>query len=95
MQPADAILWILDTSGAPATNVAAKLYAYQAVPNQIASQFAPLWHDTTNGPWPTKFMVPTVINGHVYVGGKKPDPNGQCMTAASGGSCVGRVVGWH
>jgi hypothetical protein len=85
----DAILWILDTSGQPATNPVAKLYAYQAVPLVSGGQFAPKWSDTTNGPLPTKFMVPTVVNGHVYVGGQKP--NSTC----SAGSCLGQVVSWH
>ncbi len=82
----DAILWILATSSF--TSGAAKLYAYAATPNS-KGQFTQLWSDTTDGPWATKFMPPTVINGHVYVGGQKP--NASC----SAGSCFGRVVVWH
>ncbi len=85
----DAILWILDTSGIPGTNPVAKLYAYQAVAQPKGSQFKPLWSDTSNGPLPTKFMVPTVVNGYVYVGGQKPG------ATCSAGSCIGRVVSWH
>ena len=58
----DAILWVLVTS-ANGTGPA-KLYAYSATPNSNG-QFTQLWPDTTNGPWATKFMPPTVINGHV------------------------------
>jgi hypothetical protein len=89
----DAILWILDTSGVGTGP--AKLYAYQAVPSSVTQQFTQKWFDTTNGPWSTKFMVPTVVNGHVYVGGQKPDPTNQCKAASTGGSCLGRVVSWH
>jgi hypothetical protein len=83
----DALLWILDTSGHGSGP--AKLYAYQAVPPLSGGQFSLKWSDTTNGPSPTKFMVPTVINGHVYVGGQKPG------ATCSVGSCLGRVVSWH
>ncbi len=87
--PRDAILWILDTSGIPSTNPIAKLYAYGAVPNLAGGQFTSLWSDTTSGPLPTKFMVPTVVSGYVYVGGQKPS------ATCSAGSCIGRVVSWH
>jgi hypothetical protein len=83
----NAILWILDTSGYGGGP--AKLFAYQAVPPSPGNQFPQEWSDTTNGPAPTKFMVPTVINGHVYVGGKKP--NATCNP----GSCLGQAVSWH
>jgi hypothetical protein len=83
----DAILWILDTSGY--SSGPAKLYAYQAVPPQAGGSFTLEWSDTTNGPLPTKFIVPTVINGYVYVGGQKPG------ATCSAGSCAGRVVAWH
>jgi len=86
------VLWILATSAYGSGP--AKIYAYSATPNNLG-QFSPLWPDTTNGPWATKFMVPTVINGHLYVGGRKPDPSHLCKTAQSGGSCLGRVVAWH
>src|ERR1039457_2313351 len=55
----DAILWILVTSGNGTGPV--KLYAYQAVPPLPGQQFSLKWHDTTAGPLPSKFMVPTVI----------------------------------
>lgn len=82
----DAVLWILVTSGY--TKGPAKLYAYTALPG-VGGRFTQLWSDATNGPWATKFMVPTVINGHVYVGGQKP--NASC----SAGACLGRVVAWR
>ena len=83
----DAILWILDTSGVSGSP--AELFAYQAVPSTAGGQFSQKWEDITNGPLPSKFMVPTVINGHVYVGGKKPN------SACSPGSCLGQIVSWH
>ena len=83
----DAILWILVTSGNGTGPV--KLYAYQAVPPLPGQQFSLKWHDTTAGPLPSKFMVPTVINGYVYVGGQKPG------ATCSAGSCLGRVVAWR
>ena len=83
----DAILWILVTSGNGTGPV--KLYAYQAVPPLPGQQFSLKWHDATAGPWATKFMVPTVVNGYVYVGGQKP------TASCSAGSCLGRVVVWH
>ena len=82
----NAILWILATS--PNSTGPARLYAYPTLPNNLG-QFVMLWSDIVNGPSATKFMVPTVINGHVYVGGQKP--NASC----SAGSCPGRVVAWH
>jgi hypothetical protein len=88
--PNDAILWVLDTSGQPAqTNKLVKLYAYQAVQTNSNQPFTLLWSDTTNGPLPTHFMVPTVVHGQVFVGGQKPS---QACTA---GSCTGRVVVWQ
>lgn len=87
----NAVVWILATSAYGSGP--AKLYTYTATPQ--SGQFQPLWQDTANGPWATKFMVPTVINGHVYVGGRKPDPSHLCKTAQSLGTCLGRVVAWH
>jgi hypothetical protein len=84
----DAILWILDTSGHGSTSLA-KLYAYQAIANPIGSAFKQIFSDTTNGPLPTHFMVPTVVNGQVFVGGQKP--NQTCQA----GRCAGRVVVWQ
>jgi hypothetical protein len=88
----NAVLWILATSAY--RTGPAKIFAYSAKPN-TQGQLSQLWPDTTNGPWASKFMLPTVINGHVYVGGQKPDPNHLCKTAQSGGSCLGRVVAWR
>jgi hypothetical protein len=89
----DAILWILETN--TVGSAPTRLYAYQATPESLHGLFKLLWNDTSNGPWATKFMVPTVANGRVYVGGEKPDPLSQCTTAYSGGSCLGRVVSYH
>lgn len=84
----DAILWILDTSGHGSTSLA-KLYAYQAIPQSQGGAFKQIFFDTTKGPLPTHFMVPTVVNGQVFVGGQKP--NQSCQA----GSCTGRVVVWQ
>jgi len=84
----DAILWILDTSGHGSTALA-KLYAYAALPAQRGGELPLLFSDTTDGPLPTHFMVPTVVNGQVFVGGQKP--NQSCQA----GSCTGRVVVWQ
>lgn len=86
----DAVVWILATSGyanGPSPGPA-KLYAYTALPS-LSGQFTQLWHDTASGPTATKFTVPTIVNGHVYVGGQKPG------AACAAGSCTGRVVAWH
>jgi hypothetical protein len=82
----DAILWILVTSANGGAT--AKLYAYAALPNQLG-QFSQIWSNIVDGPYATKFMVPTVSNGHVYVAGQKP--NATCAA----GSCFGKVVAWH
>jgi hypothetical protein len=87
-QPTDAILWVLDTSGFG--NGSDKLYAYQALPAAAGGQLNLVWSDTTKGPKPTRFMVPTVINGHVFVGGSKPQGK-KCSV----GTCLGRVVSWQ
>jgi len=86
--PNDAILWILDTSGLGRTSFA-KLYAYQAIPQGQGGEFKQIFSDTTSGPLPTHFMVPTVVNGQVFVGGQKPN-----QTCQAGG-CSGRVVVWE
>jgi hypothetical protein len=85
-QPGDAILWILDTSA----GAQAKLFAYQAVPNTAGGTLPLVWSDTTNAPTPARFMVPTVINGHVYVAGGKP-----VAPKCAAGACFGRVVSWQ
>ena len=64
----NAILWLIDTSGALA-NTPAVLRAYD--PNNLSNEIyssptAPSAHDTA-GP-AVKFTVPTVANGKVYVG---------------------------
>jgi hypothetical protein len=46
--------------------------------------------DTTNGPGATKFMVPTVINGHVYAAGQKAG-----VASTTGTTCYGAVTMWH
>ncbi len=84
--PADAILWVLDTSAGPVE----KLFAFQAVPSTQGGQLSLLWSDTTNPPKLTRYMVPTVINGHVYVAGGKPYAP-KCAV----GTCLGRVVSWQ
>jgi hypothetical protein len=83
--PGDAVLWVLDNSGAGK----GKLFAYQAVPSTNGGSLPLVWSDTTNAPRATKFMVPTVINGHVYVPGGNPTK--QCAV----GTCPGRVVSWQ
>jgi hypothetical protein len=84
-KPEDAILWILDESG----STKAKLFAYQAVPSTQGGTLNMVWSDITSPPKVAKFMVPTVINGHVYVGGGNP------TKACTAGSCLGRVVQWQ
>lgn len=66
---ANAILWLIDTSGALATpNTAAILRAYD--PNDLSNE---IYNSTMNAKRDTaglavKFSVPTVANGKVYVG---------------------------
>ena len=94
----DAILWILDTSrsqNGTTAPMAARLYAYHAVPTSPGGLFATAngFSDASNGPGATKFMVPTVINGYVYVAGQKSGTT--CTTTGTLGACVGKVVSWH
>ena len=84
-QPGDAVLWILDESG----STKAKLFAYQAVPTTQGGTLNMVWSDLTSPPRVAKFQVPTVINGHVYVGGGNP------AKACTAGTCLGRVVEWQ
>ena len=84
--PTDAILWVYDTSA----QAQAKFFAYQAVPNSAGGPLPMVWSDKTNAPAPSRFMIPTVINGHVYVAGGKPVA-GKCAA----GACLGRVVAWQ
>ena len=86
-QPGDAILWVLDTSGSEK----GKLFAFQAVPKTQGGTLPLLWSDTSRTPKATRFMVPTVINGHVYVAGGKPNTP-KCDDI---GTCLGRVVSWQ
>jgi hypothetical protein len=90
----DAILWIVDATGfqnntngnhAPTT---VGLYAYTAVPSQTGT-FTLKFTDTANGPGAVKFTVPTVVNGHVYVGGQ------QTGTYCSMAPCLGAIAAWH
>lgn len=85
----DAVLWILSTNTGQ-SNVG--LFAYQALPSggSLTQKFS----DTTSGPFPTKFSVPTVVNGHVYVAGRCPASVSGCSTCTAG-SCFGEVVSWH
>jgi len=85
----DAILWILDTSGYQSTSAPtpARLNAYAAVPTQ--GTFSLKFSDTTNGPGATKFMVPTVVNGHAYVAGQATG------THCSAAPCSGAVAVWY
>ena len=85
-RPGDAILWLLDTSG----SAKLKLFAYHAMPGVQGGKLRLIWSDTARGPKGTRFMVPTVVNGHVYVaGGKTNTP--KCDV----GTCLGRVVSWQ
>ncbi len=96
----DAILWLLDESGYQnvnsGTQVAATpvgLYAYAAEPLNGAINLTS-FTDTTSGPGATKFSEPTVVNGHVFVAGQKP--NAYCSGgAASNQTCYGAVTMWH
>src|ERR1700677_415578 len=82
--PENAILWVLDNSGAGIS----KLFAYPAMPTTQGGTLSLIWSDTTHGPKPAKFNLPTVINGHIYVAG------GASKTCVAG-SCFGRVDSWH
>jgi hypothetical protein len=85
-QPGHAILWRIQPSGSEK----GKLFAFQAVPKTQGGTLPLLWSDTTRTPKTTRFMVPTVINGHVYVAGGKPNTP-KCDDV---GACLGRGVSW-
>jgi hypothetical protein len=99
---ADAILWILDTSNFQTSTQtqAARvgLYAYTALPNSsthvigLANSWA---GDTTHGPGASKFMVPTVVNGYIYVAGQKPNVTCSDVFDDSTHACKGQIVSWH
>jgi hypothetical protein len=88
-----AVVWVLDTSGFHnASNHRAILTAYAAKPNTSGSclpyNLCQLWTSgTTTGPGSTKFMVPTVANGKVYVAGQSAN--------GCGSSCPGLLVIYH
>ncbi len=89
----DALLWILDTSSYQRTGQApgvAKLFAYQATPSGSGGMFMQEFSDQTRGPAPTKFMVPLVVNAHIYVAGQQPG-----SSACAAGNCFGQVVSWY
>ncbi len=93
----DAILWILNTNGfqnGATAPTAAGLFAYHAVPNGVGVfTTANGFSDATSGPGATKFMLPTIVNGYVYVAGQKVGT--ACTTTGTLGACVGKVVSWH
>jgi hypothetical protein len=74
----DAILWIASEAGfervsgtkqVPPSPI--QLYAYYAEPDANGNLDLTNFTDLTNGPGATKFMPPTVINGHIYLAGQK------------------------
>lgn len=77
----DAIVWAMDTSGAPNPGGVAKnevLYAYRAIPtsrNPSTALGNELWdtsaYSSTNpgNPGSVKFVVPTVADGKIFLGG--------------------------
>jgi hypothetical protein len=98
---AHAILWILDTSkfqqAGQDTAGPVALYAYYAVPDPTTHAISMTgWAgDPTNGPGASKFMVPTVANGYVYVAGQKIGHNITCTDVLDGTGCLGQIVSWH
>lgn len=65
----DAILWLLDTSGA-ASGSPDVLLAYPAYPPSGQQNIQPIFEDAVSGPPAVKFQVPVVVNGQVYVAGQ-------------------------
>jgi hypothetical protein len=91
----DAILWITNEANyqriGPSQQYLSRtigLYAYYAEPDGSGTINLTSFVDTTNGPGATKFMEPTVINGHVYLAGQQP--NVYCSTAP----CFGAITMW-
>ncbi len=78
-----AIVWVLETAGYK-TGSPAVLSAYAAVPSGTALN--QLWTSGTTGPPATKFVVPTVANGKVFVAG------GSCTSSTS---CAGALTIYH
>jgi hypothetical protein len=82
-----AVLWVLDTSAFGSGGLDT-LTAYAANPN--GSSLTQLWTSPSgSGPGSTKFMVPTVANGRVYVAGQGQQSGG-CGT-----TCGGLLVIYH
>jgi len=82
-----AVLWVLDTSAFGSGGLDT-LTAYAANPN--GSSLTQLWTSPSgSGPGSTKFMVPTVANGRVYVAGQSQQSGG-CGT-----TCGGLLVIYH
>lgn len=65
------------------------LFSYYAEPSNFVISKTTFAGDTMNGPGATKFMVPTVINGHIYVAGQQPN-----TTACTPQNCYGAVTQW-
>ena len=77
----NAIVWMIDASGAPGAGKPARpevLYAYRAIPvgqNPDGSLGTPLWdtavygNSTPGNPGAVKFVVPTVVDGKIFLGG--------------------------
>jgi len=92
----DAILWLVDEGNYQRINLnnqkyvsrAVGLYAYYAEPENGTLNLTS-FTDTTNGPGATKFMEPTIINGHVYMAGQQPKV--YCNSAP----CYGAVTMWY
>jgi hypothetical protein len=84
-----AIVWVLDTHAwKSTTNNRAVLSAYAAVPN--GTSLTRLWVDpnpTANAPGATKFMVPTIANGKIYIGGQQ--------ASGCGSTCTGLLAIYH
>jgi len=93
----DAILWVLDNSKYQRIGInnvqifagPAQLYAYSAEPDGNGVLDKTAFRDVKNGPGAVKFMMPTVINGHIYVAGQRAKT--YCATAP----CYGAVTMWH